>query len=36
MLTAHDWEDACRIRWEREGKKYLGGHSGRLCVSLDS
>lgn len=21
MLTAHDWEDACRIRWEREGKK---------------
>lgn len=21
MLTAHDWKDACRIRWEREGKK---------------
>ena len=21
MLIAHDWEDACRIRFEREGKK---------------
>lgn len=21
MLTAHDWNDACRIRFEREGKK---------------
>lgn len=21
MLAAHDWEDACRIRWNREGKK---------------
>lgn len=21
MLPARDWEDACRIRWEREGKK---------------
>lgn len=21
MLTAHDWKDACCIRWDREGKK---------------